>query len=109
LSGMRETIFEQVCKTVMRKTDPECQLTEAGNFFNTLPSGMNPLFNDDRNDYNLPILTLYRSLPEKNINYPFFGYQTNFDSVEKVDFTAMIGSSDLVLNIISDLEINIKP
>jgi aminopeptidase-like protein/aminoglycoside N3'-acetyltransferase len=108
LSGLRESIFEQVCKTVMRQTDPESQFTEADKFFETLPSGMNPLLSNDRNCYNLPILTLYRSLPEKNRNYPFFGYQTNFDNVEKVDFTAMRDSHDLILNIISDLEANIK-
>jgi aminopeptidase-like protein/aminoglycoside N3'-acetyltransferase len=108
LPGLRGSLFEQVCKTVVRKIDPEFQLTEADKFFETLPSGMNPLFSDDKNCYNFPILTLYRSLPEKNRNYPFFEYHTNFDSVEMVDFDAMIGSSNLVLNIISELEVNIK-
>jgi aminopeptidase-like protein/aminoglycoside N3'-acetyltransferase len=108
LSGFKESLFEKVCKTVMRKTDPESQFTEADKFFETLPSGMNPLFTDDKNDYSLPILTLYRSLPEKNKNYPFFGYQTNFDSVEKVDFPAMIDSCGLISDIISELEMNAK-
>jgi aminopeptidase-like protein len=108
LSGVRETVFEQVCKAVVRKLDPKCQWTEAGKFFETLPSGMNPLFRGNKDCLNLPILTLYRSLSERNKNYPFFGYQTNFDSVEKVDFTAMIDSSNLILSIISELEVNIK-
>ena len=106
LSGRKEAVFEQVCRTIIRKIDPECQMTEAGNFFEALPSGMNPIFSNEKNRYNLPILTLYRSLSEKNINYPFIGYQTNFDSVEKVDFPAMLDSSGLISDIISELEMN---
>jgi aminopeptidase-like protein/aminoglycoside N3'-acetyltransferase len=106
LSGMGKNVFEQVCKSVARKTDPECQITEDGKFFEALPSGMNPILSNEKYDFNLPIITLYRSLPEKNIGYPFFGYQTNFDSVDKVNFPAMIDSSGLVSAIISELEMN---
>ena len=106
LSDMEGNGFEQVCRTVVQKIEPECQITESGKFFEALQSGMNPLFNKEKDGFTLPILTLFRSLSEKNINYPFFGYQTNLDSVEKLNFPAMIESSDLISGVISELEKN---
>lgn len=106
LSNFGETIFEKVCKTVTQKIDPAAQLTGEGKFFDALPSGENPLYINSRNDYKIPMLTLYRSSPESESHYPYFGYQTSFDDVEHVDYNSMKQSSDLLSSIIAELEGN---
>jgi aminopeptidase-like protein/aminoglycoside N3'-acetyltransferase len=99
-----ETVFENVCKAVMGNRDPESQLTPADKFFEVLPLGKNPLCKSSENVYKFPMLTLYRSLAEENPHYPYFGYQTCLDDIEHVDCNAMSASSDLLTNIIADIE-----
>jgi aminopeptidase-like protein/aminoglycoside N3'-acetyltransferase len=104
LSNLEETVFEKVCKTVTQKIDPERQLTAEGKFFEALQSGQNPLSYSGQSDFNFPILTLYRSLPEKDSHFPYFEHQTSLDNVGNVDCDAMVASSDLLISIIEELE-----
>ncbi len=106
LSNLKGTVFEKVCKTVTQKIDREGQLTAEGKFFDALPSGQNPLRHLDESPFNFPILTLYRSLLEGNLHYPYFGHQTSLDDVEHVDYNAMEASSDLLSSVIAELERN---
>ncbi len=104
LSGKGETVFEKVCKNVMRKKEPNSQLTAPGKFFEALPSGGNPLSVNNKRDFNFPILTLYRSLPDNDLYYPCYGYQTNLDNIDGVSLDAMADSGGLVSSIIDELD-----
>ena len=104
LSNLEETVFEKVCSAVTQKIDPEGQLTAGGKFFEALQSGQNPLSYPGQGAFKFPILTLYRSLLEENSHYPYYGHQTNLDNVERIDCNAMVASSDLLSNIIAELE-----
>ncbi len=104
LSNVEDTVFEKVCQNVMRGKAPDFQMTAPGKFFEALPSGKNPIHMNNEKNFKFPMLTLYRSLPDSDLNYPYYGYRTNLDNMDHVSFDAMVDSGDLISSIVGELE-----
>ena len=61
---------------------------------------------EDQYSCKFPILTLYRSLLEGDLHYPYYGHKASLDNLENADYGAMEASSDLLSTIIAELETN---
>ena len=69
---------------------------------------INDLLNDERMfnapGVGVPMLSLSRTVPKHEVDYPYKEYHSSFDTPENADFPNMYDSRDLVLKIIDAIE-----
>jgi len=98
-----ESEMDLVCQTIMAENDPE---SWAAPFLKVV-------LNDERMfnspGISSPMLSLSRVLPKTHREYPFAEYHSSKDTVECMDFDAVDGSRQLVMDIIDALEQNLTP
>jgi hypothetical protein len=103
-SSSGNTILDTLCERELKKRDSASRIVSVNEVFNEFPGGGNPLYDVSGSWGNIPMVSIARALPQDDLDFPFRGYLTDFDSLENADFNAIKETCSIVKAIFNALE-----